>query len=192
MKNTPVAVITGASRGLGFALARALAAAGYALVIDGRDAAALHAAAAALRRRGGPVVELPGDIADPAHRAELQVAAADLGGPSLLVNNAGTLGPSPIPPVVLSTDVPPEIRQALRAALLQMHEDVQGRETLNAGMIARFVPVADAAYDAIRRMAREAEAVRLVGSATDDDRVSALGSQKSKVKSQKSKVGMDG
>jgi NAD(P)-dependent dehydrogenase (short-subunit alcohol dehydrogenase family) len=97
MKNTPVAVITGASRGLGFALAGALAAAGHALVIDGRDAAALHAAAATLRRRGGPVVELPGDIADSAHRAELQVAAADLGGPSLLVNNAGTLGPSPLP-----------------------------------------------------------------------------------------------
>lgn len=97
MKNSPVAVITGASRGLGFALARALAAAGHSLVIDGRDPAALHAAAADLRRRGSPVVELPGDIADPSHRAELQVAAADLGGPSLLVNNAGTLGPSPLP-----------------------------------------------------------------------------------------------
>jgi NAD(P)-dependent dehydrogenase (short-subunit alcohol dehydrogenase family) len=97
MKNSPVAVITGASRGLGFALGRALAAAGHALVIDGRDGAALHAAAARLREAGGPVVELPGDITDPAHRAELQVAAADLGGPSLLVNNAGTLGASPLP-----------------------------------------------------------------------------------------------
>jgi NAD(P)-dependent dehydrogenase (short-subunit alcohol dehydrogenase family) len=97
MKNSPVAVITGASRGLGFALARALAAANHALVIDGRDGAALQDAAARLREAGRPVVELPGDITDPAHRAELQVAAADLGGPSLLVNNAGTLGASPLP-----------------------------------------------------------------------------------------------
>ena len=67
---------------------------------------------AAARRRGRPgrgparrrptaaapaVVALPGDIADPAHRAALRAAAADLGGPSLLVNNAGTLGASPLP-----------------------------------------------------------------------------------------------
>jgi len=94
MSKSAVAVITGASRGLGYALAHALAAAGYSLVIDGRDEAAVRRAAASL---DGPVVALAGDIADPAHRAELRAAAAELGGPSLLINNAGTLGASPLP-----------------------------------------------------------------------------------------------
>jgi NAD(P)-dependent dehydrogenase (short-subunit alcohol dehydrogenase family) len=97
MKNSPVAVITGASRGLGYALAGALAASGYALVIDGRDEPALRRAAASLAGAGGPVIARPGDIADAGHRAALQAAAAELGGPSLLVNNAGTLGASPLP-----------------------------------------------------------------------------------------------
>jgi NAD(P)-dependent dehydrogenase (short-subunit alcohol dehydrogenase family) len=97
MDNSPVAVITGASRGLGYALAGALAAAGYRLVIDGRDEAALRRAAAGLGSLGGQVVALPGDITEPAHRAGLHAAAAELGGASLLVNNAGTLGASPLP-----------------------------------------------------------------------------------------------
>jgi len=93
-----VAVITGASRGLGLALARGLADDGYALVIDARDGTALAAAAASLPP-GTVVTALPGDITDPAHRAALARAAADLGGPDLLVNNAGTLGASPLPAV---------------------------------------------------------------------------------------------
>jgi NAD(P)-dependent dehydrogenase (short-subunit alcohol dehydrogenase family) len=99
MNETPaVAVITGASRGLGFTLARLLSDAGYALVIDGRGEAALSDAAAVLRRAARPPVRaLPGDITDPAHRAALRAAARALGGPSLLVNNAGTLGASPLP-----------------------------------------------------------------------------------------------
>jgi NAD(P)-dependent dehydrogenase (short-subunit alcohol dehydrogenase family) len=95
MKNSPVAVITGASRGLGYALAGTLASAGYSLVIDARDEGALRRAAATLT--GGSVIALPGDITDPGHRADLLAAAAELGGPSLLVNNAGTLGASPLP-----------------------------------------------------------------------------------------------
>jgi len=94
--NTAVAVITGASRGLGLALARALAAEGYSLVLDARDGGALRAAAASLPA-GHAVAALRGDITDPAHRAELRRAADDLGGPSLLINNAGTLGESPLP-----------------------------------------------------------------------------------------------
>jgi short-subunit dehydrogenase len=94
----PVAVVTGASRGLGYALADALSGAGYRLVIDARDPAALEAAAASLAsRHGWRLTAIAGDIADPAHRAQLAAAAADLGGASLLINNAGSLGASPLP-----------------------------------------------------------------------------------------------
>jgi NAD(P)-dependent dehydrogenase (short-subunit alcohol dehydrogenase family) len=92
----PIAIITGASRGLGLALATGLAADGYRLVVDARDGAALRAAVAGLADPGA-VTAIPGDIADPAHRAELAALAARLGGPDLLVNNAGTLGASPLP-----------------------------------------------------------------------------------------------
>jgi NAD(P)-dependent dehydrogenase (short-subunit alcohol dehydrogenase family) len=85
----PTAVITGASRGLGLALARALAGEGWTLVLDARDGAALQAAAPA-----GAVLVV-GDVADPAHRQQLLAA---VGGPlDLLVNNASDLGPSPLP-----------------------------------------------------------------------------------------------
>jgi NAD(P)-dependent dehydrogenase (short-subunit alcohol dehydrogenase family) len=94
MRKSAVAVITGASRGLGYALAQALDSAHYSLVIDGRDEGAVRAAAASL---DGQVIALAGDITDPAHRADLRAAAAELGGPSLLINNAGTLGASPLP-----------------------------------------------------------------------------------------------
>jgi NAD(P)-dependent dehydrogenase (short-subunit alcohol dehydrogenase family) len=94
-------VITGASRGLGLALARGLAAKGWSLVIDARDGQALGAAAASIRDAAGApavtVTPLPGDVTDPAHRAALLRAADDLGGPDLLINNAGTLGASPLP-----------------------------------------------------------------------------------------------
>jgi NAD(P)-dependent dehydrogenase (short-subunit alcohol dehydrogenase family) len=91
-----VAIITGASRGLGRALAAGLATRGWRLVIDGRDAEAL---AEARWEMPDEVVALPGDVTDPAHRAALVAAANDLGGPDLLVNNAGILGPSPQPPL---------------------------------------------------------------------------------------------
>lgn len=101
MKTPPVAIVTGASRGLGRALAGSLAAAGYRLIIDARDGAAIQAAAAELSARydlpASQLLPLTGDIATAAHRADLAAAAADLGGASLLVNNAGTLGASPLP-----------------------------------------------------------------------------------------------
>jgi NAD(P)-dependent dehydrogenase (short-subunit alcohol dehydrogenase family) len=93
-----VAIVTGASRGLGYAVVAALADQGWQLVIDGRDAGAL---AEARRALPGSVVALAGDVADPAHRAALVAATADLGGLDLVVNNAGILGPSPLPPLAV-------------------------------------------------------------------------------------------
>jgi NAD(P)-dependent dehydrogenase (short-subunit alcohol dehydrogenase family) len=92
----PVAIITGASRGLGHALARSLSAEGWDLVVDARDPAPLTAAVAQFRS-AGTVRVVPGDVADVGHRAELVAAAASLGGIDLLVNNASVLGPSPQP-----------------------------------------------------------------------------------------------
>jgi NAD(P)-dependent dehydrogenase (short-subunit alcohol dehydrogenase family) len=91
-----VALVTGASRGLGLALAGALAERGWGLVIDARGAEALAAAAQGLAART-EVRAVPGDIADPAHRQALVAAAEALGGLDLLVNNASVLGPSPQP-----------------------------------------------------------------------------------------------
>jgi NAD(P)-dependent dehydrogenase (short-subunit alcohol dehydrogenase family) len=94
------ALVTGASRGLGRALAAALAGDGWNLVVDARDSRALEAARVELDALGpGRVVALTGDVEDPIHLAALVGAAVDQGRFELLVNNAGTLGPSPLPPV---------------------------------------------------------------------------------------------
>src|SRR5258708_1572317 len=90
----PVAIITGASRGLGLALARELARDGWRIVIDARGAEGLERAARELRRLGD-VVAIAGDVSDPEHRHALVAAAGDR--IDLLVNNAGALGPSPQP-----------------------------------------------------------------------------------------------
>jgi NAD(P)-dependent dehydrogenase (short-subunit alcohol dehydrogenase family) len=94
--DNPVAIITGASRGLGLALTAGLAGAGWRLIVDARGAPDLTAAIAELGA-GDRVVAIPGDVTDAAHRRALIEAAARLGGPDLLVNNAGILGPSPLP-----------------------------------------------------------------------------------------------
>jgi NAD(P)-dependent dehydrogenase (short-subunit alcohol dehydrogenase family) len=91
-----VALVTGASRGLGLALARALAEQDWTLVIDGRDETALGEAAAELGRLTS-VHAVAGDVADPAHRRALLDTVAGLGRLDLLVNNASVLGPSPQP-----------------------------------------------------------------------------------------------
>jgi NAD(P)-dependent dehydrogenase (short-subunit alcohol dehydrogenase family) len=90
----PVAIITGASRGLGLALAEGLAADGWRLVVDARRADDLAAAV-----KGIDAEAVAGDVTDPAHRAELVAAAERLGGLDLLINNAGILGPSPQPAI---------------------------------------------------------------------------------------------
>jgi NAD(P)-dependent dehydrogenase (short-subunit alcohol dehydrogenase family) len=94
-KSQPTALITGASKGLGRALARGLAARGWRLVVDARSSSALSAVATDLPS----VVTVRGDVTDPLHREALTAAVETLGRLDLLVNNASDLGPSPLPPL---------------------------------------------------------------------------------------------
>lgn len=91
-----VALVSGGSRGLGRALVAALAAAGWRVITDGRDAVSLDAARSAIRESGA-VITVPGDVSDPEHRRRLAQAVHAAGGLDLLVNNASLLGPSPQP-----------------------------------------------------------------------------------------------
>ena len=94
----PGALITGASRGFGLALAKQLAIRDWDLVIDARTATDLAVAADELRTLGsGTMTALPGDVSDPGHVAALAAAAGELEEFRLLVNNASILGPSPQP-----------------------------------------------------------------------------------------------
>ncbi|HJQ92189.1 MAG TPA: SDR family oxidoreductase [Acidimicrobiia bacterium] len=94
------AIVTGASRGFGRALAIELARSGWNLVIDAREGSDLESASATIDDAGtGDVVAIPGDVTDPRHATILVDAAIEAGGFSLLVNNASFLGPSPQPTV---------------------------------------------------------------------------------------------
>lgn len=98
------ALVTGASRGLGLALARRLAEDGWTLIIDARGEEDLEAARYELAKLAR-VTAIAGSIADPAHRQELADAARGVGGLEALVNNASVLGPSPRPDLL---DYPPD------------------------------------------------------------------------------------
>jgi NAD(P)-dependent dehydrogenase (short-subunit alcohol dehydrogenase family) len=103
----PVGIVTGASRGLGLALARALDERGWQLVVDARGTDALADATAGL----SGVTAVPGDLADEAHRrALLEVAGEPI---DLLVNNASLLGPSPQPALA---DYPLDVLRAVYEA----------------------------------------------------------------------------
>ncbi|HUZ41551.1 MAG TPA: SDR family oxidoreductase [Acidimicrobiales bacterium] len=92
----PIAIITGASRGFGRALAMSLAGDGWSLVIDARRAEELETVHAELRSLGAEVKSIPGDVSNADHRAALIAAAKAFGSLDMLVNNASTLGPSPL------------------------------------------------------------------------------------------------
>jgi NAD(P)-dependent dehydrogenase (short-subunit alcohol dehydrogenase family) len=95
---TPLALVTGASRGLGLALTRTLVARGWHVIGDGRDTDRLHDE---LHSIDGPgrAVPIAGDVADAGHRRQLADVVADTGALDLLVNNASVLGASPQPPL---------------------------------------------------------------------------------------------
>ncbi|MEU0074613.1 SDR family NAD(P)-dependent oxidoreductase [Streptomyces sp. NPDC006332] len=144
----PVAIITGASKGLGRALADALADRGWDLVLDARGGAALAAAADALSGHGTRVTALPGDVTDAVHRAGLVAAARELGGLDLLVNNASALGAEPL--VRLAGLPPAGLRRALEvnvvAALGLVQEALPMLRASGAGAV--IAVSSDAAVEA--------------------------------------------
>src|SRR5437667_1789490 len=94
-----VALITGASRGLGRVLAGFLAKQGYALIVMARNESDLQAAANEFAAAGVPVVSIPGDVSVPGDRLRLLEAGKRYGRIDLLVNNASDLGDTPLPPL---------------------------------------------------------------------------------------------
>jgi NAD(P)-dependent dehydrogenase (short-subunit alcohol dehydrogenase family) len=95
MSTSPVAIVTGASRGIGAACARALAEAGYAVVINYRsESAAADAIAGEVNAAGGQAITVKANVGDPGDVAALfEAADAAFGAPDVLVNNAGISGP---------------------------------------------------------------------------------------------------
>ena len=133
------ALITGATQGLGRALAGALAARGWDLVVTARNASRLAETVSDLRGHGHDVVGLAGDVSDAVHRDEVAHVVTEIAGThglDLLVHNASTLGPVPLRPprdlsaedlaAVLSVNV--VAPQALTRSLLPTLEAVCARD----------------------------------------------------------------
>jgi NAD(P)-dependent dehydrogenase (short-subunit alcohol dehydrogenase family) len=139
----PIALITGASRGLGRATARALADRGWTLVADARRERELADATRGL----ADVVAIPGDVTDPGHRAKLAAAVGRFGRLDLLVNNASRLGASPLP--ALRRYPLDELRHVYETNLfapLLLIQELAGALTAAAGTIVNVS--SDAAVEA--------------------------------------------
>lgn len=143
-ESTKTALITGASRGLGLALARALAARGWNLIMDARGTEALETGREELAELSR-VVAVPGDVTDAAHRRALAEAAREAGGLDALVNNASILGPRPQPALLgYPLDVLEEVYRANTIAPLAVIQAI--RQELKPG--ARILNVtSDAAVE---------------------------------------------
>lgn len=129
---TRTALITGASRGFGLALAQRLAHDGWTLIINARGAEALEAARHELAKSTA-VTAIAGSIDDEAHRAQLAQAVADAGGLDVLVNNAGVLGPSPQPDLLdYPLDVLTEVFRTNVVSQLGVIQAVRGQLKPNA------------------------------------------------------------
>jgi len=132
----PTVLVTGAGRGLGLALARALLSTGWRAVVDARRTSHL-----ATGLPGAVVV--PGDVTDPVHRAALAVAIGELGRLDLLVNNASDLGPSPLPQLA---DVP-------LAAVRRVYET---NVLAPLALTQRFLPMLRASHGAVVNISSDA------------------------------------
>ncbi|MEU5324311.1 SDR family NAD(P)-dependent oxidoreductase [Streptomyces sp. NPDC021056] len=140
-----VAIITGASKGLGRALAEALAARGWDLVLDARGAEALREAAEGLEKYGVRVAALPGDVTDAGHRAGLVAAAWRFGGVDLVVSNASALGAEPL---VRLDELPLEgLRRALEVNVVAA-----------LGLVQEALPLLRAAAGAVIAVSSDAAA----------------------------------
>ena len=143
--STQTALITGASRGLGLALARELAQQNWRLLINARDADALEDAHKELSQ-WTEVIAVVGDVTDPEHRKALRNAAKELGGLDAVINNAGILGPSPQPELLdYPLDILADVYRANVIAPLSVLQALQ--HTLKPG--ARIINItSDAAREA--------------------------------------------
>ncbi len=130
-----VALITGASRGLGLSLARELAQRGWNLVIDARGADAIEKARVELAKRT-KVVAIAGDVGDAKHRERIAHAVKDLGGLDVIVNNASFLGPSPQPQLLnYPLDVLEQVYRTNVIAPMALIQATQKLLKLNARVI---------------------------------------------------------
>ena len=141
-----VALITGASQGLGRAVAQGLAESGWALIIDARRADRLQPAAAELAAHT-KVVAIAGDVSNPSHREQLVAAVHELGRIDLLVNNASTLGASPLPALAaIDLEVFRQIYEVNVVAPLALTQQLLPALTASHGTIVNVT--SDAAVEA--------------------------------------------
>ena len=132
------ALITGASAGLGFALASALAREGWHLIVDARGNDRLEAATTSLQR-SGTIHSIAGSVRDPAHRGALVDAVRQNGRLDLLVNNASELGGSPQPALIdLTEDIFDALFQTNAGAPVQLMRALVGALADSGGCVVNI------------------------------------------------------